>query len=81
MSKSVRHQYGHSIEFGEPTQIHGKHVDMLRGLVWATALVTDEMLIGVVGDAAEKCFQKIREIGPRCPKVGNVTVNYKMVHP
>ena len=44
---------------------------MLRGLVWATALVHDETLIGVVGDAAEKCFQKIREVGPRCPKVGN----------
>ncbi len=66
-----RHNYGGHIQFGEPTQIHEKHVDMLRGLVWATALLDDETVIGIVGDAAEKCFQKIREIGPRCPKVGN----------
>lgn len=59
------------IEFSEATEIHVKHVDRLRGLVWTTSLVDDESLIGVVGDAAEKCFQKIREVGPRSPKIGN----------
>ena len=43
----------------------------MRGLVWITSLVDDESLISAVGDAAEKCFQKIREVGPRSPKIGN----------
>lgn len=69
--ESQRFNYGGRIEFGEATQIHDTHVDCLRGLVWTTSLVNDESLIGVVGDAAEKCFQKIREVGPRSPKIGN----------
>jgi len=66
-----RFNYGESILFGEATQVHSAHVDCLRGLIWSTSLVNDDFLIGVVGDAAEKCFQKIREIGPRSPKIGN----------
>ncbi len=51
--------------------VHDTHADRLRGLVWSASLVNDETLIFSLGDAAEKCYQKIREIGPRCPKVGN----------
>ncbi len=69
--ESQRFNYGGRIEFGEATQIHDTHVDCLRGLVWTTSLVDDESLVSFVGDAAEKCFQKIREIGPRSPKIGN----------
>lgn len=62
--------YG-QVSYGEATQIHEKHVDRLRGLVWTTSLVENEALVGDVGDTAEKCFQKIREVGPRSPKIGN----------
>lgn len=62
---------GGRLHYSEPTEIHAKHVDRLRGLVWTTSLVNNESLIGVIGDAAEKCFQKIREVGPRSPKIGN----------
>ncbi len=68
---SQRRNYGGHIVFGEPTLIHDTHADLLRGLVWSTSLCDDPTLIGIVGDAAEKCFQKIREVGPRSPKVGN----------
>lgn len=69
--KSQRFNFGGRIEYGEETEIHDTHVDRLRGLVWTTSLVDDQLLIGAVGDAAEKCFQKIREVGPRSPKIGN----------
>lgn len=65
-----RNQYGR-IYYAEETEIHDKHVDRLRGLVWSTSLVDSESLVSIVGDAAEKCFQKIREVGPRSPKIGN----------
>ena len=66
-----RFNYCGRIEYGEPTQIHETHADCLRGIVWTTSLIDDVKLIGIVGDAAEKCFQKIREFGPRSPKIGN----------
>ena len=66
-----RFNYCGRIEYGEPTQIHDTHVDCLRGIVWTTSLIDDVELIGIVGDAAENCFQKIREFGPRSPKIGN----------
>ena len=57
--------------FHDETQVHSKHVDMLRGLVWATARCWTDELVTVIGDMAERCFQKIPGIGPRCPKIGN----------
>ncbi|MCA9195954.1 MAG: DUF4132 domain-containing protein, partial [Planctomycetales bacterium] len=61
---------GH-VQYREATEIHDTHVDLFRGLVWTTSLIDDSTLIGEVGDAAERCFQKIREVGPRSPKIGN----------
>ena len=58
----------------DPTQIHEVHCDLLRGLVWCTGLVPEEILIAAVGNAAEKCFQKLRGIGPRSQKIGNACV-------
>ena len=55
-----------------PTLVHDVHSDMLRGLVWcAVFFEEDEALIQTVGSAAEVCFQKIPQIGPRAPKIGN----------
>ena len=69
--KCQKTNYGGRVQYSEPTEVHDTHVDLLRGLVWSASLVDNVMLIASIGDAAEKCFQKIREIGPRCPKVGN----------
>jgi hypothetical protein len=55
----------------DPSQIHDKHSDMLRGLVWCAAAAPRESLLAVVGDAADICFKKIPNIGPRAPKIGN----------
>jgi len=55
----------------EPTLVHETHSDLLRGLVWCTSLVDDDLLTSQVGDAAEICFKKIPNVGPRAPKIGN----------
>jgi Domain of unknown function (DUF4132) len=55
----------------DPTQVHDTHSDLLRGLVWCTSLVDNELLTSQVGDAAETCFKKIPNVGPRAPKIGN----------
>src|SRR5262249_27341755 len=47
------------------------HSDLLRGLVWCTSLVDEDRLTSQVGDAAEICFKKIPNVGPRAPKIGN----------
>ena len=63
--------HGGWAHYGDPTQVHNKHAEVLRGLIWATACVEDEALISVLGHAAEICFTKIPNIGPRSPKIGN----------
>jgi hypothetical protein len=55
----------------EPTQVHSVHSDLLRGLVWCTSLVENEALVQLVGSTADVCFKKIRDVGPRAPKIGN----------
>jgi len=62
--------YGHVYD-NDPTLVHNTHSDLLRGLVWCTSLVSSDPLIGAVGDAAEICFKKIPNVGPRAPKIGN----------
>jgi hypothetical protein len=62
--------YGFTVTL-DPTQIHDKHSDLLRGLIWCTSLVNDDSLTVAVGDAAELCFKKIPGVGPRAPKIGN----------
>lgn len=56
---------------GDPTMVHTTHSDLLRGLVWSTCLVENETLVRIVGDAADVCFKKIPDIGPRAPRIGN----------
>ncbi len=59
------------IHYSDPTEIHTTYADMLRGLVWSSSLLDHEDLINAVGNAAEKCFQKVPDVGPRSPKIGN----------
>jgi hypothetical protein len=55
----------------DPTLIHDKHSDVLRGLIWCTSRVQDDHVTAAVGDAAAECFKKIPNFGPRAPKIGN----------
>jgi len=55
----------------DPTQVHTVHSDLLRGLVWGASLIENESLVQVVGNTADVCFKKIRDVGPRAPKIGN----------
>jgi hypothetical protein len=55
----------------DPTLIHDRHSDLLRGLVWCSSLVPDDGLTIAVGDAAAACFKKVPNFGPRSPKIGN----------
>ncbi len=66
----ITQMYFQQIEL-DPTLIHDKHSDLLRGLVWCSSLVNDDSLAVAVGDAAAACFKKIPNIGPRSPKIGN----------
>ena len=69
MSQQIIH--GGWTHHTDPTQIHETSADLLRGLVWTTCLVSSDELISAVGNAAEMCFKKIPNIGPRSPKIGN----------
>jgi hypothetical protein len=66
----VKDIYGHVFTL-DPTLIHDKHSDLLRGLIWCASLVNDDSLTLAVGDAAAACFKKIPGVGPRAPKIGN----------
>ena len=49
--------------------------DLLRGIVWATASVADQQFLGVLGQTALACFQKIPNHGPRSAKIGNACLH------
>jgi hypothetical protein len=66
----VKHIYYQEFPL-DPTLIHETHSDLLRGLVWCASLVNEDSLTLAIGDAAEVCFKKIPNVGPRAPKIGN----------
>jgi hypothetical protein len=56
----------------DPTwMFSNNNAQILRGLIWMCATMDDPTVCRMLGDAAEICFKKIRDVGPRCPKVGN----------
>ena len=59
---------------GEPSLIAEEFADCLRGLVWMGLLRDSEPLIELVGDTAIRCFEKLPDVGPRSPKIGNACV-------
>ncbi len=59
----------------DPTLIHNKHSDLLRGLTWCASRVKDDELTVALGDAATVCFKKIPGYGPRAPKIGNACLH------
>ncbi len=56
----------------DPTGMFSNNTaQILRGLIWMGATIDDPTVCRMLGDTAEICFKKIRDVGPRCPKVGN----------
>ena len=44
---------------------------ILKGLVWACAGWEDTEISRALSRLAQVCFKKVRNLGPRCPRVGN----------
>jgi len=56
------------------SQLGEANEDLLRGLVWACALLDDAAMARALGDLAVVCFTKIPGLGALSPKVGNACV-------
>lgn len=50
------------------------HADVLRGLCWIAATVSDPHLARALGDLAISCYRKVPGIGPRAAKIGNAAI-------
>jgi hypothetical protein len=51
-----------------------ENADILKGIVWCCASIKTDDMARLVGNTAEQCFEKVKDFGPRCPKVGNACV-------
>jgi hypothetical protein len=66
----------------DPTwMFSNNNAQILRGLIWMCATMDDPNVCRMLGDTAEICFKKIRDVGPRCPKVGNACLYVLSVLP
>jgi hypothetical protein len=50
------------------------NADVLRGLIWAAGALDDPQLALPIADFAERCYTKLKFVGPRCVKAGNACV-------
>src|SRR4051812_42140587 len=50
------------------------NANVLRGLIWAAGALDDPQLALPIADFAERCFTKLKFVGPRCVKAGNACV-------
>ena len=50
------------------------HANLLRGLVWTCAGLAEPRLNSELGAVADRCYQKVKGVGPRNVKVGNACV-------
>ena len=48
--------------------------DRLKGLLWAAAELTDSSLAHAIGRFGERCFRKIKDLGPASTRLGNACV-------
>ena len=55
-------------------QLHGTLQTMIKGLVWGMAQFHDEKSLAAVAALAEKCFDRIKGIGPAAPALGNACI-------
>lgn len=54
--------------------VHDRYADHLRGLIWYCVEVPSNELISRLAEVAERCYRKIPNLGPRCPKIANACV-------
>jgi hypothetical protein len=52
-------------------QITDRNASVLKGLAWVCAGWKNDELTRSVSRLAETCFKKVRNLGARCPRVGN----------
>ncbi len=70
--RSTLHPRPPGTEFIDQGELIGdRNADVLKGLAWFAGLVDDERLARAVGHAAAQCFKKLRNWGPRSPRVAN----------
>lgn len=55
--------------------ICSQNADVLKGLAWSCVNYNNPDLISALGDAAEASFKKVKNLGPRCPKLGNACIH------
>jgi len=55
-------------------QLHGTLQTMLKGLVWGMAQFHDEKSLAAIAALAEKCFERIKGVGPAAPALGNACI-------
>lgn len=51
--------------------ITDQNATLLKGLVWCCTEFPERDMASTLSRLAEFCFKKIRNLGPRCPRVGN----------
>lgn len=62
-------------ELPDPNELLSEEsANTLKGVAWICTLNDDERLARALGDAAEACFKKVAQHGPRNPKLGNACV-------
>src|SRR5690606_1129166 len=61
---------------GDATLVSQKRADALRGLLWCVGedSARDPVLLSAIGGAAERCYKKVANVGPRAPKIANACV-------
>ena len=50
------------------------NTDILRGLIFCSTFVADPSIASALGDAAERAFRKVPNVGPLSTKIGNTCV-------
>lgn len=53
---------------------HETNIDVLRGLVFCSTLISDPSFPPTLGDLAERAFRKVPGVGAMSPKIGNACV-------
>lgn len=60
-------------------QLNAELQNLLKGLVWTMARFHDEKTLAAVAKLAEKCFERLPQIGPAAPALGNACI-YTLAH-
>src|SRR5204863_8898045 len=58
----------------DPTLLNDCSVELLKGLAWVVLAARRSDLAPALGNLADACYRKVRNVGPRNVKVGNAAV-------